>query len=248
MRTDQIWQNRTVAEGFLTGVRGAIPFATEQINIALRILDQLDRPILRVADLGCGDGAIAHAILTHYPDAHVTAIDFSEPMLEQARQRLQPFGERVDIVQADLYAPAWQAAIRSTNDDSTGSGAFDAVLSGYCIHHLPDDRKQALYREIFHLLRSGGSFLNIEHVVSASPWIEALFNDALVEAIYQWHQSQDDVLSREEVGRRFVYREDKKANILAPVEVQCEWLRAIGFQQVDCFFKFFELAVFGGIR
>lgn len=238
MRTDQIWQNRTVAENFLTGVRSAIPFATEQIDIALRVLDQLDRPIQQVADLGCGDGAIAHAILTHYPDAHVTAIDFSEPMLEQARQRLQPFGERIEVLQADLYTPDWQ----------NGLEPFDAVLSGYCIHHLPDDRKQALYGEIFHLLRSGGGFLNIEHVASASPWIEALFNDTLVDAIYQWHQTQDNVLSREEVGQQFVYREDKKANILAPVELQCDWLRAIGFQQVDCFFKFFELAVFGGIR
>ena len=242
MRTDQIWQDRTVAENFLTGVRSAIPFATEQINIVLRILDQLDRPIQQVADLGCGDGTIAHAILTHYPEAQVTAIDFSEPMLEQAQQRLQPFGSRVKLVQADLYTSDWQTAI------SAASGDFDAVLSGYCIHHLPDDRKQTLYREIFHLLRSGGGFLNIEHVASASPWVEALFNDTLVDAIYQWHQTQDPVLSREEVGKRFVYREDKKANILAPVEVQCDWLRTIGFQQVDCFFKFFELAVFGGIR
>lgn len=238
MRTDQIWQNRIVAENFLTGVRGAIPFATEQIDIALHVLDQLALPIHRVADLGCGDGAIAHAILAHYPDAHVTAIDFSEPMLEQATQRLQPFGERVDVVQADLYTPDWQNGLES----------FDAVLSGYCIHHLPNDRKQALYREIFHLLRSGGAFLNIEHVASATPWVEALFNDTLVESIYQWHQAQGGALSREAVGQTFVYREDKKANILASVDVQCAWLRAIGFQQVDCFFKFFELAVFGGVR
>lgn len=243
MRTDQIWQNRTVAENFLTGVRGAIPFATEQINIALRVLDQLSIPIQHVADLGCGDGTIAHAILTHYPDAHVTAIDFSEPMLEQAAQRLQPFGDRATLIQADLYTSDWQASL-----DKQTVGTFDAVLSGYCIHHLPDDRKQALYREIFHQLRSGGCFLNIEHVASASPWIEALFNDTLVDSIYHWHQTQGDRRSREEIGQTFVYREDKKANILAPVEVQCEWLRAIGFQQVDCFFKFFELAVFGGIR
>ncbi len=243
MRTDQIWQNRTVAENFLTGVRGAIPFATEQINIALRVLDQLSIPIQHIADLGCGDGAIAHAILTHYPDAHVTAIDFSEPMLEQAAQRLQPFGDRATLMQADLYTSDWQASL-----DKQAVGTFDAVLSGYCIHHLPDDRKQALYREIFHRLRSGGCFLNIEHVASASPWIEALFNDTLVDSIYQWHQTQGDRRSRDEIGQTFVYREDKKANILAPVEVQCEWLRAIGFQQVDCFFKFFELAVFGGMR
>jgi len=42
------------------------------------------------------------------------------------------------------------------------------------------------------------------------------------------------------------YYEDKKENISAPVEKQCQWLRGIGFQEVDCFFKAFELALFGG--
>ena len=38
------------------------------------------------------------------------------------------------------------------------------------------------------------------------------------------------------------------ANILAPVEVQCQWLREIGFTDVDCYLKMFEVAVFGGRR
>jgi hypothetical protein len=33
---------------------------------------------------------------------------------------------------------------------------------------------------------------------------------------------------------------------LALVDVQCGWLREIGFQDVDCFFKVFELALLGG--
>jgi len=70
----------------------------------------------------------------------------------------------------------------------------------------------------------------------------------LVDALYQWQQHQGGSLSRQEVGRQFVYRDDKQANVLAPVETQCEWLRQIGFQQVDCYFKWFELAVFGGVR
>jgi hypothetical protein len=37
-----------------------------------------------------------------------------------------------------------------------------------------------------------------------------------------------------------------KEYILAPVDLQCAWLRLIGFQDVDCFFKVFELALFGG--
>jgi hypothetical protein len=43
-----------------------------------------------------------------------------------------------------------------------------------------------------------------------------------------------------------MYYQDKKENIPAPVEKQCQWLRDIGFQDVDCFFKTFELALFGG--
>ncbi|UBF27365.1 class I SAM-dependent methyltransferase [Kovacikia minuta CCNUW1] len=237
MRTDTVWQNQTLVENFLTGVRGAIPYAMDQINIALRVLDQTGTPLRRVADLGCGDGTIAQVVLNHYPEAQVYAIDFSEPMLNRAKQRLQPFAERVEFIQADLYTPDWQ----------TGLEPFDAILSGYCIHHLPDDRKRELYREIYNLLTPGGGFLNIEHVASTSPWVEHLFNESLVDSLYTWHQEQGGTSSREEVARRFVYREDKQANILAPVEVQCEWLRAIGFQQVDCYFKWFELAVFGGI-
>ncbi|NJP08414.1 MAG: class I SAM-dependent methyltransferase [Leptolyngbyaceae cyanobacterium RU_5_1] len=238
MRSDTVWQSHVLVENFLTSVRGGIPFAMEQIQIALRVLDQTGRSITQVADLGCGDGTIAQAILTHYPQSQVCAIDFSEPMLNQAKQNLSDFGDRVRFIQADLYYPNWQAELEP----------FDAIVSGYCIHHLPDERKRSLYREIYGLLESGGYFLNIEHVASTSSWIEALFNDVLIDSLYQWHQSHDHALSKEEVARRFVYREDKDANILASVETQCEWLREIGFQHVDCYFKFFELAVFGGMR
>lgn len=238
MRTDTVWQDETLVNNFLTGVRGAIPFAADQINIAFQVIDRAGTAVHRVADLGCGDGAIAQAVLTHYPNAHVVAMDFSDPMLAQAKERLHPFGDRITLLQADLYTPDWQ----------TGLATFDVVLSGYCIHHLPDDRKRALYSEIYHRLNPGGCFLNIEHVASSTPWVESLFNESLVDALYQWHITQGGTDSRTEIAQRFVYRDDKQANILAPVEAQCEWLRAIGFQQVDCFFKWFELAVFGGVK
>ena len=52
----------------------------------------------------------------------------------------------------------------------------------------------------------------------------------------------------EEVRREYVSRSDRADNILALVEDQCGWLRDIGFQDVDCFWKYFELAIFGGRR
>jgi len=46
--------------------------------------------------------------------------------------------------------------------------------------------------------------------------------------------------------RCFSERPDKDENKIAPVEQQCGWLRDIGFNDVDCFFKLFEIAIFGG--
>jgi tRNA (cmo5U34)-methyltransferase len=55
-----------------------------------------------------------------------------------------------------------------------------------------------------------------------------------------------DHWSQEEVEATYYNRPDKRENILAPMDAKCEWLRQIGFQDVDCFFKVFELALFGG--
>ncbi len=41
---------------------------------------------------------------------------------------------------------------------------------------------------------------------------------------------------------------DKADNILAPAEEQVGWLREIGFLHADCYFKWLELAVFGGVK
>jgi len=147
----------------------------------------------------------------------------------------------VAVVRGELAQAAWLAAL----DDHT---AFDVVVSGYAIHHLPDARKHDLYAEIFNLLTPGGVFVNVEHVASRSAWIEAISGTLMVDSLYAFHTRQDSNQTRAQVAEEFVHRPDKAANILAPVEVQCGWLRDAGFVDVDCYFKAFKLAVFGGRR
>jgi hypothetical protein len=48
------------------------------------------------------------------------------------------------------------------------------------------------------------------------------------------------------MARVFLNRPDKDANKLLSVETQCAWLREIGYEEVDCYFRVYELAVFGG--
>ena len=103
-----------------------------------------------------------------------------------------------------------------------------------------------LYAEIHGLLKEGGLFLNLEHVSSATPSGSALFDSFFVDHLFRFHRNTTPVKSRQEIEEDYYQRPDKKENLLASVELQCHWLRRIGFKDVDCFFKVFELALFGG--
>lgn len=234
-----VWKDRDVAAAFLNERSLLIPDRKRQLDVLLRILRFTSRPPRRVLDLGCGDGIILATVLEAFPETTGMALDFSPLMLEQARSRLASFASRAATIEADLQTPAWRTRIE---------GSFDAILSGLAIHHLVHERKRELYHEIFDMLTPGGLFLNTEHVASLSARGEELFNDAMTEHLHQRRRERGEEVTLDQVRRDFLGRPDRAANILAPVEEQCRWLRDIGFQEVDCFWKYFELAIFGGWR
>lgn len=103
-------------------------------------------------------------------------------------------------------------------------GRFDAVVSSFAIHHVPHARKRSLYSEIFEVLVPGGVFCNLEHVASATPALHRSFLKAIA------------------------CDEEDPSNKLLGLETQLAWLREIGFTEVDCHWKWRELALLVGQR
>jgi tRNA (cmo5U34)-methyltransferase len=240
---ESTWKSEYVVNNFLKGKRSSIPYAADQLKIMIDLLSHVEISMDSFLDLGSGDGILSNLILDKFVDSRGYAVDFSEPMLDAARNRLQNYRGRMKFVNADISNSNWQDRVFDDNNEYV-----DAIVSGYCIHHLDHGRKYELYRETYDHLKQNGIFVNIEHVASKSEWGEKLSDDCFIESAYDHEMKLDKSKSRKEIEIEYHYRPDKKDNILLSPEIQCDWLRAIGFESVDIYFKYHELAVFAGIK
>ena len=62
-----VWKSEGLSKVFLENVRGAIPFASEQVGIMMRIIQTALPDVKTVLDLGCGDGILGRSILSRLP-------------------------------------------------------------------------------------------------------------------------------------------------------------------------------------
>lgn len=174
------------------------------------LVEALPASVGRVLDLGCGDGRLLDLVLAARPDAaEGVGIDNSQPMIALARTRFAD-DARVQIVEHDLA------------HGLPSVGRFDAIVSGFAIHHLTHQRKRSLFAEIVDRLEPGGVFVNLEVVACATPELHEEFN------------------------RRIGRPDGDPEDILAGVEEQLDWMREAGLEHVDCNWRWRGFAVLVG--
>src|SRR5687767_6365805 len=237
----RVWRDPGVAGAFAERRRGGVLGTEAQVETMVRLIREVPREQLTVLDLGCGDGFLLQMVMQAIPVSRAVALDGSPAMLERAEVRFQDLGlfsDLVDYVEADFNNPAWRASLPCDR--------FDVVVSGFAIHHSEDDRKRALYEDVFYLLKPGGVFVNIEHVSSESPLGERLFEDAYAENLTRHRRSRGEEIELGQVREEIRTRPDRDANRLAPIGIQLKWLREIGYRDVDCYWKHYELAALAG--
>jgi tRNA (cmo5U34)-methyltransferase len=200
----------------LEGVCGAIPGADLQLAVIGKIADRWCVTPKRILDLGCGSGILGHFLLNRFPSASGLFVDFSDPMLDVARENVSVLPSAT-FAKADFALPQWPDVARP-------HGPFDIVVSGFAVNHQPDARKRQLYAEIFDLLLPARIFLNLEHIASATEAGQKLFDDFFVDHLHEFHSKSDSEANRDHIADAYYNRPDKKENILAPFEDQCQWL------------------------
>jgi SAM-dependent methyltransferase len=212
-----LWSSADHAAEYL-GRAESVPHRTEG---EAALLEFVPRSTRRILDLGTGDGRLLALVKGELKE----------------RLRDEENSPKIEAVAVDFSPAMLEAAARRFDGDPYVTikkhnldyslpdlGKFDAVVSCFAIHHLTHERKRELYAEIYALLDPGGVFCNLEHVASPT----ARLHDEMLSHLDKTPETEDP------------------SNKLLDVETQLQWLREIGFVDVDCHWKWKEFALLAG--
>jgi tRNA (cmo5U34)-methyltransferase len=246
------WGNKDKVAYFLANAEVIVPRRAEQLSLLTGLLPFDRDEKLSLLDLGAGFGAVTECLLERFRRATVTCVDGSEAMVARATKRLEKYGERVKVFKADLAVRSWSEVLHPAVASGAEKAVFDAVVSAIAIHHLTDERKRELDLEVFRMLAGGGIFLNND-VVATPPDLKARFEALNLAAIQQQERALRGAARpveqiQTEMREQLRLAGGEHHSRIAPLIDQLAWLREAGFQSVDCYWRYLDLAIFGGVK
>ncbi len=217
-----------------------VPFRRLQAELFLRLAQRDSKKEIRVLDIGAGEGRLAELILENYPKSQVVCIDRNEETVRRGARRLRSYGGRVQYILADIAQPEWTSELHKT---------FHLTVSAYTMHHIEDDRKKRVYRRIYEVLEPEGAFFLMDRVAVPSQQARARYEAIREEHVRQQLETRlTRKLPSEAFHELFSALPCSEKHRPAPLDLQLQWLDQIGFRDVDCYWKFLDFALFGGLK
>jgi trans-aconitate methyltransferase len=203
-------------------------------EIQQAVVAQVARPreaAFLLVDLGGGSGRLVEKFLTRFPNATAIVVDQSEPFLDLARRRLEPFGGRA-MYQVARLQDDWAAGLPE---------APAAIVSTSAIHHLAPHEKRRLFGQCHDALQPLGVFANGDEVRAAD-------DEEYRQTLIAWAAHLRDIGERGLVSEPFrrmceTWEERNVKNFHVPrtsgddchetVEAQLAYLCDCGFRSVS---------------
>ncbi|MEG2075357.1 MAG: class I SAM-dependent methyltransferase [Victivallaceae bacterium] len=174
----------------------------------------------RILDLGAGTGLLSMFYLRHFPNAEYLLVDVAGEMLKIAGERFSNLSN-INYLVGD-YAK------------SLPDGDFNLIISALSIHHLENEQKQALFRQIYHKLPSGGIFVNYDQFCADTPAMSEWFDIYWITQLLQSGLSESELTS---------WQERRKLDRECSLNAEIAMLKNSGFHDVNCIYNHRKFAV-----
>lgn len=228
---EAVWKDEANIKRWAAEAAGREAKRAEPMRIMAALLPFEDGDAFTIVDLAAGTGMAARAVLDHYPNAQAILADYSPAMMSEGEKALAPYAGRYRYVEFDLRQSSWPEGIPTP---------IDSVVTSQAIHHLPDERKAGLFREVFERLKPGGWYVNYEPVKGP---------DLPVEHTWQRLNDRfDPAAAYKRIHRspREEHQHDNHVRYMDDLETQLGFFRAAGYEAIDVYWKQLDYVVYGG--
>ncbi len=227
----QIWKSEEVAKSFAAQSAQRERERAEQLTFVARLLPFGQQNAFSVLDLGAGTGAASRAVLNEFPRATLYLAEYSPQMAAEGRGLLADYEGRYHYVEFDMLGAQWPSDIPER---------VDAVVSALAIHHLPDERKRSLFKEIRQRLAPDGWFVNYDPIKAPDEQMDRVWQR--VNDVYDPSAPYKRTHRTEQEQLRY----ENHVRYMIPLAPQLEWLEQAGFVDIDVFWKRLDWVIYGG--